>query len=589
MLLPLCALAAAAGAAAPLPVEVHPERAVSVNGHTQVQRKLFGLTAYEGATIPVLPDQREWLRQAGITCLGFPGVIGWCAPEQPPADRAALQQWYASDEAAQMIRDRPLNGDRYMYGRLLPACRELGVEPMVYLLGGPAWAMGPESIPNDADEYAELVCAYVGLLRRFDPELRLFHLDNEPNARWFKANQGGPEYAQLFVTVARELHARFPDARIGGPVLCWPPAWPPSQEGQANWYTWDQWTMPLIEAAGDELDFFDFHLYNFALDQALEEITLLANTLRLQRGREVPILITESNLALSEAAWRTPAQHFALRTLPWERYLLALLEHPDQVESLQMHDLSAIAGDWWCRFLNWDDPVAQTPTFWLYRLMRHLRGTRVEVTHEGPLDAFATRDGRQAACLVLNDTDQAAEVAVSFAGRPEGAQLTWERIYLAPDGTFVHDEGVVPEPSGASTVPVPPRGTVVLTTELPGMPEPAVGAELAELYGDRVMNEIGAPGDTVTITVNVPGEALAGAERAEARLGLLGSEADDRMRLTLAGAEYEVPTGTYYAVIPLRRLPSAGPNELRFTLDERPREHRLRVSCATLAVWGRHP
>ncbi len=123
------------------------------------------------------------------------------------------------------------------------------------------------------------------------------------------------------------------------------------------------------------------------------------------------------------------------------------------------------------------------------------------------------------------------------------------------------------------------------------MPPPVVSSERVELYGDSVMNEIDEPGQSVAVTVQVPGgrtEVLEGALSAQAHIGLLGSDAGDRLRMSLGGEDYALPAGTYFAVVPLRELPSAGANELVFTLDDRPEEHRLRVSCATLVIERRH-
>ncbi len=78
---------------------------------------------------------------------------------------------------------------------------------------------------------------------------------------------------------------------VGGPVLCWPPAWPPAPKGISNWYTWDDYTMPLINIAGDELDFFDFHYYGLDVDIAAEEVQTVENALILRRGRRVPVAI----------------------------------------------------------------------------------------------------------------------------------------------------------------------------------------------------------------------------------------------------------------------------------------------------------
>jgi len=576
-----------AALAQPARVTVHLNRAYRINGHTELQRNLFGLSAYEGAPVPAMPEARKVLTEPGIACLGFPGIVSWCCPAEPPSGGLdGLVKWYESDEAVRMIRDRPLNGDRYMYGKILPACRELGIEPMIYLLGGPPWMMGPENIPLNNDDYARVVVAYVGLLRKFDPQLRLFHLDNEPNAHWYKVNQGGPEYAALFAAVAKALHAAFADARIGGPVLCWPPAWPPSQAGQKNWYTWDGFTVPLIDAAGDQLDFFDFHMYDFTLDQALEEITTLENELRLRRGREVPILITESGLPLTEAEWRDPAAHWAKRTLPWERYLLALLDHPDKVASNQMHDLSAIAGQWF-RFANWEDPVNQTPTYWLYWVMRHVRGTRlvVEQPARSPVESLACADRDRAAVLLFNDSDSPQGVNLTFRSAPPGAAVKWDRIYLAADKRFVHDSG-----EGARLT-LPPYATATATT---GFSSPArfpVTAERLEFFGGSVMNEFPPGSGAMAVAVTLPPEAVTGAVSARIRVGTLGNASGEKLTMTFDRRAYDLKSGTYFQEVFLSRLPSAGEHRITFTcrstpdvIEQRPGDHRLRVSSATLVL-----
>jgi len=574
--------------AAPLRATVHVDQAYAINGHTEIQRNLFGLSAYEGAPIPAMPEMRQVLTEPGITCLGFPGLIDWCCPSQPPPGGVeALVEWYQSDEAVRMIRDRPLNGDRYMYGRILPACREMGIEPMVYLLGGPPWMMGPEDIPLNNDEYARVVVAYVGLLRKLDPQLCLFHLDNEPNARWFKANKGGPEYTELFTTVAKALHAAFPDARIGGPVLCWPPAWPPAQEGQRNWYTWEGYTLPLIDRAGDQLDFFDFHVYGFTLDQALEEITTLENALRLRRGREVPILITESGLPLTEAEWRDPVAHWEKRTLPWERYLLALLEHPDKVAANQMHDLSAVAGQWF-RFMNPDDPVNQTPTYWLYWVMRHLRGTRLVTGPPpgSPVRVWASVEARRVAALLFNDSGSEQPVAVALRGAAGQSSARWDRIHVDRTAKrFVHDSG-----EGAELV-LPPFATAALHADLPAAPNATPAVERLEFFGETVMNEFPPEGGTLSVSVTVPAEALKGARSARVRVGTLGNAPSESLTMAIGGLTYELQSGTYFQEVALAHVPAGGRQAVTFAcrstpevVAKRPGEHRLRVSSVTVVI-----
>lgn len=577
-------LAGAVGA--PINFTVDATRGYSINGHPTIQRNVFGLSAYEGAPIPATPEGRELLRRAGITCLGFPGVIGWCAPESLPADgMLGVLRWYESEDAVRMIRDRRLDGDRYMYGKILPGCREISIEPMIYLLGGPQWALGEENIPRDPEQYAALVAAYVKLLRKFDPKLRLFHLDNEPNAHWYKVNKGGADYAKLFVTVAKALKAAVPDALLGGPVICWPPAWPPAQTGQRNWYTWEGWTLPLLDIAGEHLDFFDFHIYGFTTDQALEEVTTLEVELRHRRGREVPILITESGLGLTKEDWHDPAAHWQKRTLPWARYLLALLEHPDKVHSNQMHDLSAVAGEWF-RFANWEDKEEQTPTFWLYRLLRHTRGHRLAVNAPPVpgLTAFATVGEGAATTFLFNDTDDGRGIRVRFTNLPEAVPARWERIFLQPDNRFVHDEG-----EGA-TVQLPPRGLAAVWAPVNELP-PRVAAERLEFFGAPTMQDFPAEGGEVAVTASLPAQALKGATSARVRVGTLGNAPGEKLAMVVGKQMYPLATGTYFQEVQLRSLPLAGELRLVFRcasppelVAARPGDHRLRLSSATLVI-----
>jgi hypothetical protein len=588
----LLAVAGRPVAAAPAEVRIDVTRAYVICGHDQIQPNVFGLTAYEGAPLPAKPEGRAILAQAGIACLGFPGAIRWCAPPEQPADGiAGVERWYSSPEAVRLMRDLPLNGDRYMYGRILPGCREIGIEPMVYLLGGPPWILGDQGIPQDSDLYAALVAQYVGLLRRFDPGLRLFHWENEPNAYWFKAGKAGAEYGREFARIARAVKSTSPDVLIGGPVLCWPPAWPPHQEGLPDWYTWDTWTMPFLDAAGDTVDFFDFHLYDSGdriVPIALEEVTTIAAEMQRRRGKRVPVVISECGIKLTEAEWRDPAAHWRKRTLPWARFLLPMLDQPDKVASVQMHDLSAVAGGWF-KFLKGTDLQDQTPTYWLYWLLRHARGTRLVAAVDGGADltVLATRrtpslganQDAEAAVVMLNDAESPRTVRLTFLGAKPGAPVSWERLFV--DGRtkqLVRDQGV------GSEFIVPARGVAVAFTPVAANAplQPAMRRE--EFLGETVMNEFPQVGAEVGVAVTIPAESLQGVREARVRVGTLGNEPGDRIVLIAGGHAYQLNGGTYFQEVPLEDLPRPGRNDLRFKLAQRAGDHRVRVSCASIVI-----
>jgi hypothetical protein len=100
-------------------VTVNTDCAYVVNGHREVHDMVFGATAYEGAPPPAT-ECRESLRTAGVSCLGFPGNGAWCSPPESPLEE--VLPWYQSDAAVrEMTHAEPLNGARYMYGKILPA------------------------------------------------------------------------------------------------------------------------------------------------------------------------------------------------------------------------------------------------------------------------------------------------------------------------------------------------------------------------------------------------------------------------------------------------------------------------------------
>jgi len=594
-----CALAVSE----PLAITVEPDTAYAINGVDQIPRAIFGVTAYEGAPMPALPEGQTLLREAGIACLGFPGVVEWCAPAEPPAGGGAgIAQWYASETALREITyAEPLHGARYMYGQILPACRRLGIEPMIYILGGPNWVMGEYGIPKNNELYAQVVTGYVGLLKRIDPKLCWVHLGNEPNSVWFHANKSGRDYADMFKVVAGAIKQSYPDVLVGGPVLCWPPAWPPAQTGLPNWYTWDDWTMPLIQTAGELLDFFDFHYYGLEPDIAAEEISAVANTLYLERGQRIPVAITECGQApgtLTHDGWADPTNHYMVRTLGIERLLMLYLERPATVMTVQLHDLNAMAGAYCAKFLNGPDPEDQPPTYYMYRLWRHFRGTRLKsICPGGPVKAMAALNDSTAVCMVFNDQKFSREIEVSLTGvadqlRSLSTQATarWECIYLDKEANeLMRRSGV------GNSFRAQPYSTYAVLFDLSAGWKPTRTAQRVELFGDAVMSEFEQVGQELQINVKIPPETLADAISIRVRVGLLGSEPSDHIVMTVGGHSYQLAAGTYFQEVPIAPLPRPGTTTLSFdllhregNLGERPSEgaaqNRLRVSSAAIVI-----
>jgi hypothetical protein len=561
-----------------------------INGKAEIQPLMFGVTAYEGAPMLADPDAQKVLQEAGITCVGFPGVIGWCAPPERPKDGIkGIEAWYSSDEAKRLMTDERLT-DRYLYGHILPGCREAGIEPMIYLLGGPAWAMESTCLPKDVELYPKMISEYVRLLQKFDPKLRLMHYENEPNSHLWQIGKSGKDYADWYKRVACELRDEYLNVLIGGPVTCWPPAWPPPLKHNMAWNTWDEYTLPLLDTGRGLVDFVDFHAYGMSeLLDTPEEITLVANEMWLRWGGRVPCIISEAGIGMTEAEWKSPELHWDKRTVPWVRFLMTMIDQPDKVSSVQMHDLMAIAGEWF-RLLddNWRDPDKRCPTYWAYWIMRHMRGNRLFVEQEpgGGLKVIATRDQStsEAAVFLFNDSDKSREVAIDFAGASGAAK--WERLFVtrrADSSVLVRDSG-----SGAKVV-MPARSfAAVFAPVAKGTPLKAV-RERREFFGGKVMCEFSQKtGEIIKIPVSVPAEALKGAIQATVRVGILGNTEEglvNHVSLLAGGKTYQLRNGSSFQEFRLPALPKPGITTLGFRLDDRSSYyHPLRISCATIVL-----
>lgn len=581
-------------------VTVQPTQVMVINGQKQVQSRIFGVTAYEAATLPATQAGREQLQRIRLPIMGLAGNIHWCAPETMPQNGVqGIEAWYRSAEAKTQIRDGLLYGSKYLLGRILPGLRKADVEPMVYLRGGPAWAVDGNGVPLNDEIYAALVTSYVGLLREIDPGLRLFHLLNEPNNFYHLSKKGGADYARTYVAVSRALKKRFPTILLGGTVACWPPAYPLRITEKPQWYLWDEWTAPFLEIAGKDLDFFDFHHYDKVsredrsefIGSAQEEILLISAAMESKLGRRVPVYITEWGLPLTVAEWGNPEAHWRRRTLPSARFLLEMLDLPDKVVSLQLFDLGAQLNERENHsLLDMADFEKQTPTYWLYWIMRHTRGIRLTTQVEGAapgLKVIATRTlpdtagtEPELALVMFNDSEVPRQVSLEFVGVPRWINTPrWERLFLDKGTkTLKRDAGM------SKSLLLPPQSLAVATANIPRETPYANASEERDFQSPTILQPFGANRNSVTFPVTVPRGALAGNVSGKVRVGLQGSALQDSFSLTLGGMTYAIPGGTHYLEIPLGALPAAGVNQVVVKRLSEAGTHLVRVTAVSLVL-----
>jgi hypothetical protein len=502
----------------------------------QITSKLFGVTAFEGFS-QVVSDADYQARLAALRpgAIRLPGVVSWISP--PAFDPG----YFESPEAQDLFEHCMLYGDRYPLGRFGPVARHMGADVMVSLGGTPSYlAYEGSNRPADFDRWAQYCAGYVALWKRFDPELRLVQVWNEPNADWWKdprASQPGATEATLHIAMANRvsgaIKARFPDVQVGGPVLCWPPGWPPDKLGDDHWWTWKRWTLPWLEGTRDTVDFYDFHVYDVPADDFAVQTEMLVNAAWRIQGRRLPVWVTESGVTLAEGELNDAAASWTQRVLPYERLLLrGMLPQADKLAGNLMHDLHARLFS-----LLPADADHPAPIYWLLWVLRDLRGRRIVADASDPdLVSFATVEDDRTTLVLFNDSPRARKVNVA-ATLPSGWWTGPEvrAIGEGPDGGLARlDVACALEhqaPGAVGTVDLPARATVSINLRSAWWPHPEATRAISEHFGDQnvVMLSPDAP-----VVVHIPVPDL-GDGTAMLRLGLLGPEAGDQVRVRFNG------------------------------------------------------
>jgi len=576
-------------ARADVTVTVDAHTNVVLGGQREITSSMFGITAFGGFP-SVVADEDYRARVAPLRpgCFRFGGSVAWFAPKEDDLS------WYDTPEAKSAFETTLLFGARYPFGRFLPVVRNLGAEPMVSL-GGPPPYLTQEgtSNPSDFDRWAQYCAAYVGLWKAFDPQLRLVQLWNEPNASWYKdprASDKGTSAADLHVQmankVAQAIKARFPDIQVGGPVLCWPPAWPPAQTGQRPWYTFDTWTRPWLLGTKDTVDFFDFHVYDVSSEDFAVQTEMVYNEALLTQGRELPIWITESSYNLNDDELGDPKAIWRKRMLPYERLLLrGMLPQTDKLAGNLYHDLHAKH-----HTLLPGDAAQPDPAYWLLWILRDLRGTRVVADSSDPdLLAYATMEEDRVTVVLFNDSE--AEKAIDLGvSMPTGywtgphcrsigqdAQGPCARLALTPE--LQRNGG-----NANGALKLPAFATVSLDFRMQNFAQPSSARVTREYFGDKTLQFL-KPAEPVTFRLKTP--SVAGA-KAWLRIGLLGPDETESLRAQLNGAALELRP-TALQDLPLDAATLKPENTLEIKLAQPVDNSKLAVGFASIVLETTEP
>ncbi|NOY79828.1 MAG: hypothetical protein GXP31_02365 [Kiritimatiellaeota bacterium] len=591
-LLPWLVLALARGASPPPEIVVRVDARVSDILHETetVSANLFGITAFEGfPSVVADPDYRARLEVLRPGCIRLAGNVAWCSPKTfDPA-------WYDTPAALREFTQVLLFGARYPTGRFLPVMRQIGAEPMCSLGGVPPY-LRYKGTPNPADfeRWAEYCAAYVGLWKKLDPALRLVQVWNEPNASWYKdprTGKGRLSAAELHIrmanAVAKAIKARFPDVRVGGPVLCWPPAWPRAQKGHAPWYTWDQWTLPWLEKTAGRIDFFDFHVYNVTPADFMVQVEMLVNAAEHIQNRRLPVWITESNYNLAPNELDDPGAIWRKRILPYERFLLrGVLPQADKIEGNLYHDLHARRHTLLPRGADAPDPV-----YWLLWVLRDLRGRRVVADSANPnLATFAVVEDDRVTVVVFNDAAEARTIALEID--MPCSYWTGPRVRgIGPSPTAgVERLQLVfrPERQGGKAVGrlrLPARATASINFRMNTFGKPNRRRVTREFFGDRTRLFL-TPTAPAVLNIRVPEDIPF--DRAVLRIGLLGTQGGEVMVGTLGGRNLAVGARAYQE-FPLKKTELKSNNRLELRVRKDTGNSALAVAFASIVLRSHEP
>jgi len=524
----------------------------AIAGESKIPKGIFGGTAFCNTGEFATPDIAGGSVLANDLRLGMVRLVANTAwwlpqerPEQMPADLTALFNMNTYNRGGP-----PWNSMPYPISHVLRNF-ETGMEADALLIigdnTGPEW-FARDRIPVDMNEYADVLTTLVRLARKDHPKLKYVHLVNEANSYWYNHYPDpGAAYVDYFLLLARKLHREFPGLQVGGPIHCWPPHYPPVQQGFPNWYTWENWSQPLIEAAGRELGFFDYHYGTTPEDTTFALRVVTAEAMRAHRYRLKSVISEASpDWQLSGEPLENLSKLLEARTLAWERYLFSLLRERDKVLGSLWHDLGCGGGIGLRATAHWGE-------YWVLWIFRNLRGDALHsVSRDATHPTVASVENGRVTVVTWNDSPEPRPVTLKLV-LPAGARptITAERLEwdLAADqgkGQVIH--GTMPPDllqfetgDGAAYLSwqAAPWANYAIYALFPDGLEPTRIIRQDEFFGDAVMGTLSPDHPVAEVTVDVDGEVLASAQEVVLRIGLLDVARD--CQVTVGAGKWQSP------------------------------------------------
>ncbi len=551
--------------------EIYTRASLEINGYSHIEPQIFGLNAYEGANQfdyngPYgSKTGYKFLNTYGIESIGMSGNIPWVFPRgtntfQKELTLQQVNSWF--DNGASWYFNSYGGGDRYVQGRILPTIKKYtSAIPWLFLVGTSPFGENRKGrYPINWERWSLAATRYIGLALKANPDLTYVHLLNEPNSHWFKAGKGGTDYANFFLQAATAIHTAYPQIKIGGPVLCWPPTFPEDQTHCSPWYTWRSYSKPLIDIAHKQLDFFDFHAYDYRADGNIlaGEIHIIAAYSKALYNKWLRSAITESNIGINDEQWANRSEHYNLRTVPMIKQTMALLKYPDKVFVRQVHDFSALLH---CnyRFRNSGD-IPPTPMMEFYKIMKPLRGTRLFVKGNSKDVMIEAAQGRKYIVVALfNQASTNVNIRINLRGIHDYAVSDAQGEIL--DAKSLRPFSVKADES----IMLPPQSLAVITYRLKYARPPKYMFSIKEYFadGDSVM-QFSKLNEPLSYTIELPSD-IAKAKNAKLCFGIKGPASKETWLVDIDNDTYKFTNPGAYHELLLRKIPHSGKHAVLLT------------------------